>query len=172
MPAKPVNLWKPGTHPSPTFLFRQGMARLADDPKTARGQMSAAFDALPETDPLKLLAWASIVETYTLQWDDFRPLDKWISWLETRIGKGLRFADKEIEARVVTSMSKALMFRQPHHPDIDFWIDSALTAAREFADINFRVQTYLFIAFFYFWRGDLVRFRAIQTEIESLAALP
>jgi len=159
------------TH-SPILMFWRGTARLADDPAAARRDLKAAFDRAPDTHSIKLLAWAAVVDTYTLAWNDFRPLDTWISWMEDAIAGGLGFPDKMVEARVVTSMSTALMLRQPHHPAITGWIAAALPAAREFANIDFRVQTYFFIAVFYFWRGDLSHFRAIQTEIESLVTLP
>lgn len=157
---------------SPILMFWRGTARLADDPAAARHDLKTAFHGAPGTSSIKLLAWAAVVDTYTLAWNDFRPLDAWINWMEEAIAGGLEFKDKVVEARVVTSMSTALMLRQPHHPAITDWMAAALPAAREFADIDFRVQTYFFIAVFYFWRGDLVHFRAIQAEIDSLVTLP
>ncbi len=159
------------TH-SPVLMFWRGTARLADDPAAARRDLKIAFDEAADTSAIKLLAWAAVVDTYTLAWDDFRPLDAWISWMENAMAGGLEFTDKVVAARVVTSMSTALILRQPHHPEITDWIAAALPAAREFADINFRVQTYFFIAVFYFWRGDLPHFRAIQAEVDNLVTLP
>ncbi|MBS3809369.1 MAG: hypothetical protein KGY38_04360 [Desulfobacterales bacterium] len=161
-----------GQNTSAVLLFWMGTSRLSSDPAGARTYLEKAFDAAADHDPVKLLSWSAIIDTYCLEWNDFRPLDRWIAWMEKTLGSGFVFRDKDIEARVVTTMSAALMLRQPHHPQIDIWTQRSMTLTRELADINFRIQKYLFLAFFYFWRGDLNRFRFILKEVGNFVSLP
>lgn len=161
-------------HPeaSPVLVFWLGIARLPYNPGAARAELEKVFALCADRDPLKLRAWSAIIDTYIFEWNDFTPLDRWIGWMEGALESGLAFENREIEARVVTGLSAALILRQPHYPEINTWIERTLILARELPDINFKVQAYSFIVIFNFWRGDLVRLRAMLSEIEILVSLP
>ncbi len=155
---------------SPLLQFWLGISRIPYDPAGARLELVEAFDGAPDADPLKILAWSAIIDTYCLEWNDFHPLDSWIEWMEKALAAGLVFQNREIEARAAAGMSTALMIRQPHHREINTWSERCLALMPELPDIASRLQKFLFLAIFYFWRGDLARFRFVQKEIQNLAS--
>ncbi len=155
---------------TPILQFWLGICRIPYDPAGARLEVAAAFDGATDADPLKVLAWSSIIDTYCLEWNDFHPLDYWIEWMENALAGGLVFQNREIEARAAAGMSAALMIRQPHHREIDAWAERCLALMHELPDIASRVQKFMFLAIFYFWRGDLARFRFVRGEIQNLAS--
>lgn len=155
---------------SALLRFWLGISRIPYDPAGARQELAAAFDGAADADPLKVLAWSAIIDTYCLEWNDFHPLDDWIEWMENALATGLVFQNREIEARAAAGMSAALMIRQPHHRDIDAWAERCLTMMPELSDIASRMQKFMFLAIFYFWRGDLARFRFVRKEIQILAS--
>ncbi|MFW6297597.1 MAG: BTAD domain-containing putative transcriptional regulator [Desulfosalsimonas sp.] len=158
---------------APAFLeYWLGVSKMPHDPAGARLELEKAFAAAEETENLKVLSWSAIVYSYCLEWNDFHGLDYWIEWMEKALASGLVFRTRQAEAWAAAGMSTALMIRRPQHRHIDYWTERCFALIRELTDADLRVQKYMFLAFFYFWRGDLARFRFVRKEIEDLAGLP
>jgi DNA-binding SARP family transcriptional activator len=105
--------------------------------------------------------------------NDFRPLDRWIDWLDRRIAGGAAFPSAEIEARVSASMSGALLRRRPHHPDIRAWVDRGLSASREaVGDENLKLQSMVHAANYHHWMGDRAAASLALEEIRLLSRSP
>ncbi|MDY6822818.1 MAG: hypothetical protein SWH68_03330 [Thermodesulfobacteriota bacterium] len=62
---------------------------LPEDPAGARRQLEKAFGAADDLDAIKFLAWSAIVDTYCIEWNDFKPLDHWIAWMEKALAAGI-----------------------------------------------------------------------------------
>jgi len=68
-----------------------------------------------------------VVESITSGFEDFKPLDRWISILEKLLSRFKTFPSSEIELRVATGMFQSLLYRQPQHREIEAWADRALS---------------------------------------------
>ena len=54
-----------------------------------------------------------------------------------------KFPSKEIEGRVASSMTAALVIRKPHHPEVETWTERALSLAIDNKDVETQIQTLL-----------------------------
>ena len=122
---------------SPLLLYWLGMGRLMTDPTSARGcfeKAFALFDAQGEKEGC-LLAAADVINSIVLEWDDFRPLDPWIEYIDRSVGPSTRLASPEMEARVASAMVSALWRRTYRHPHMNVWIERTLRACAKVEDV-------------------------------------
>jgi LuxR family maltose regulon positive regulatory protein len=115
------------------------------------------------------LAWSAAVDTIVFEWNDFTLLDHWIEWLDERLLRDPSFPSPEIEARVASSMTGALLYRQPYHSDIRKWIERSLSLCREIDNTNLQMQAYLYSVNYYAWIGDLANCSTMAEEIRKTA---
>ncbi len=161
-------------HDNPWLLYWHGVCRQPFHPSEARDYFEKAlqsFNARRDSAG-EFLSWSSMVDSFLYEWNNFTPLDRWIQWLEDSIRSGKSFPSPEIEAKVTSSISAALMIRQPHHPDIDQWIERGLSLSRQCRDANIYFQAYSFTANYYFWAGNQNNIKVVMEEIRRLAHLP
>ena len=118
-----------------------GSARIAIDPGAAREALEQAFecarDVADETCQIEIAA--AIIQTYMLQYTHFRPLDRWIGFLEAKVNQGGAFRDNEAELRVLGAFLMALAYRQPGHPQLPQIIERVFELAQSDVDANLRL---------------------------------
>ena len=119
-----------------------------------------------------LLSWSGIVDAVLFEYDDFKRLDSWIEWLEKRMQHDPSFPSPEIEARVASSMTGALLYRRPYHLDIKKWMERALSLSREIGDLALQMKAHLNAVSYYAWMGDLSNSNVLADEIRRTAQLP
>ena len=159
---------------SPWLRYWLGMCVLPLRPSDARNHFEQAFSMFTvENDPAGiLLAWATIVETFPYEWNNFTPLDAWIDRFEELQRAGVTTPAPEIEAKVALSITTALMIRHPDHARLGDWIEKTLSLARTAEDAGFRMKAYSSVMNFYVWIGDTVNSRMVMGEIQKLAESP
>jgi DNA-binding SARP family transcriptional activator len=140
----------------PWLLYWAGVCSHRWDPVESRAALERALELFSRTgeEAGAFLSWSGIVDAILFQWSDFRPLDRWIDWLDRCNVEGAAFPSAEIEARVSASMSGALLRRRPDHPDIRAWVDRALSASSATGDENLKLQSMVHAANYYHWTGD------------------
>jgi hypothetical protein len=100
--------------------------------------------------------------------EDLKPRDRWIDWLDERMGRDPRFPSLEIEADVASVMAVALMWRRPERNAMRLWIDRALSSSRATRNSTIRILTLRRALHCYTWIGDK---KACLTLLDELARM-
>ncbi|MCX5915476.1 MAG: BTAD domain-containing putative transcriptional regulator [Deltaproteobacteria bacterium] len=162
----------------PWLLYWKGTCQLPFTPALARPHLEKAFYRFrAEKDvPGIFLSWSGIVDSIATGFEDFKPLDRWISILEKLLSRFKTFPSPEIELRVATGMFYALLYRQPQHREIEAWADRALSLTEGAAGINTKIQALSRMIFYRTQVGDSEKarllFNALRQSAQSLDATP
>ena len=162
----------------PWLLYWKGTCQLLFTPALASPTLEKSFHRFrKEKDvPGIFLSWSAVVESIMAGFEDFKPLDGWISVMEKLLPRLKTFSSPEVELRVATGMFHALLFRQPQHREIEAWADRALFLAEGTAGINLKVQTLSRMIFYRTQMGDSGKarllFNALRQSAQSRDATP
>jgi len=158
----------------PWLLYWSGVCSHMRNPAESRAAFERALDLFSRAgdEAGAFLSWSGIVDTILLEWNDFRPLDRWIDWLDRRVAEGAAFPSAEVEARVSASMAGALLRRRPHHPEIRAWVDRALSASRAAGDGNLALRSLVRAANHHHWTGNRAAASLALEEIRLLSRSP
>jgi len=154
----------------PRLLYWLGMALLPHRPESARHHLEEAVVALQaqgDVDGL-LLAWAGIVESHLVAWDDFSPLDRWIDLLVSLRRQLPAFPSEDIAARVSCAMYAALLYRRPDHPELNEWRKRAEQIALHHADPRLMTSAAYVIVQHAIFTGSVDAVRPIVERIRAL----
>ncbi len=118
-----------------------GTARMAIDPGSARETLEQAFELASNAgdETCQMETSAGIIRTYMLQYTHFRPLDRWIAVLETKIIQRQAFPDSEAELRVLGAFLVALAYRQPGHVQLPKIVERVFELIQSDLDVNLRL---------------------------------
>lgn len=149
-----------------------GICRLPFNPKEGQRLLEIAFRlfevAGDETGAL--LAWSGIVQTFMYIFDDFKPLDQWIGWLDAWSQKQLPFPSSEIALNVAAGMTSTLTWRNPVHPNVKKWVDLALSLAKESENIELATRAYTNCAVYMIWMGEFDQCTILISEMKRMIA--
>ncbi len=165
----PENIFKKNTW----LVFWQGVAELVIDPEVSCRHFETAFQVFSENGDTtgKLLSWSGIVDAIALQFGSFKEFDKWIRVFEQIKDYYLTISDKQIQCRVASSIFKALVLRQPHHPDVEKWAELALKRGDDSKTLNMRSWTYVRLQFYYFAiKTDFRKVDKMAVQLKRIAA--
>jgi len=156
---------------NPWLLYWMGACHLPFDPLLARPCFEKAFKKFrAEEDPPGLfLAWSGIVESITSGFEDYKPLDQWISVFEELMKRFKRLPSQEIALRVTTNMFMALLYRQPQHPEIEAWTEQALSLAEASSNIGEKLRTLNRLAQYLMFMGDFRKTILVMNSSQQLA---
>lgn len=157
----------PAEQHSAWIIYWSATASLPIDPHGARQHYEAALERFSKEKDLNgiYMSWAGIVDSFIFSWDDFKPLDHWISWMETFIQDNPGFPSPEIEARIVFAMFCSLMYRQPQHPDMPIWSQRLGSLLEHLPDKNRRIAIATHYVLYLAWMG---KFELATAVIERL----
>jgi len=126
---------------SPWLLYWKGQSALAVAPARGRACLEQAFELFNERGDVTgaLLTWIGLVDTMIFGFEDLKPLDRWIDWLDERMDRDPRFPSLEIEADVASVMAVALMWKRPERNALRLWIDRALSSSRATRNSTIRI---------------------------------
>lgn len=156
----------------PWLLYWQGVCKLLSGVLSeGRTCFEKAFDLFNMNMDKggALLCWSGVVESIIYAWDDFRPLDKWIEWLEEHL-KEMPIEETVPGAKAAACMVMALYFRKFHDPEIETWMDRALSLARKTGDVNMLMQANL-NAVWYLLFTDVPRCRVMLDQAGNMVKL-
>jgi len=158
------------TRERPWLLFWRGAGRTAAAPAAARADLDAAlalFRRAGDADG-SFRAWATLVETFFYEQEDYRPLDGWIALFEELGREFPVYPSLDVETRAAAAMLLALMCRQPHHREIKVWARRALELAERTADPDLRVRSTLHVLAYQLWIGDLETAEVLAGDLRTL----
>lgn len=141
---------------SPWLHYWLGHCAFVVNPAEGRACLEQAFQLFNEQgdDAGALQAWAGIADTFIYDFDDFKPLDRWIDWLDEWISREMPFPTSEIEAAVASAMVGVLVWRRPGHSAIQQWINKALSSSQESRNSTVRLLACRRALHYYVWVGD------------------
>jgi DNA-binding SARP family transcriptional activator len=126
----------------PWLLYWFGTAQIAVHPDRARGILERCHElSEARADPLcALLAAAGVVQTYMMEYRQFRPFDRWIPVFAGAFDEGLAFPNSEVELRVLCAFLVALSYRNPTHPRVTSCIERVFELVHTGADVGGRLH--------------------------------
>ena len=157
----------------PWILYWLGVCGLPFSPSSARGHLEKAYNIFKaKGDPTgQMLAWCTIVETFTYEFADVAPLDHWIAELERFMEKNPFFSSPEIEARIAAGMFTALIFRQPQHPMLPEWTQRVEHIIASCPDMSTRLLLGLNLLLYYsWWTAEFEKGRHLIEMLKPLAS--
>ncbi len=152
------------------LLYWMGACRLPSKPSQARDYFEKAFEKFKNQEDFSgaFLAWSGIIDTIEHDFEGFEQLDKWIQVLEQLITIYKAFPSKDIRARVALRMFTALVLRQPEHPEIMTWAELAISLTGNLGDINAKIQTLFYLAFYRMYMGDFEKANIMINAVRHL----
>ena len=102
----------------PWLAYWEGVARVNVDPLAARASLERAYNGFVARgdSAAQIQAVEALIVSHYLAWDDWRPVDRWIDVMEQLLARERTFASPDAEARALSSLAIALVYRQPGHP--------------------------------------------------------
>ena len=154
----------------PWLLQWMGTCRLPFDPLQSQAYFEKAFAGfeIQKEDPGTILALWGIVESIRVSGGDLKQLDRWISVLEDLSHRFTVFPSHEAGVRFVSMMTGALIYRQPHHPEIQKWTERAFAMAQRSSSMDLKLEILSHLNMFYNLTGD---FEKAIPVIEALKTI-
>jgi LuxR family maltose regulon positive regulatory protein len=127
-------------------LHWKGIAFLATSPVEAREDLERSFRlaATRGDDLCRVLTASGIIQAYLLEYNRFRPLDRWINELTHALPLA-KFPTPEAEIRAQSALLTALSFRMPDHPALDQCAQRVLDLLPSVSDANLRLSATVFV---------------------------
>lgn len=157
----------------PWALYWLAASRLPVAPRESRLLYEHTFElfsTLRQPDIKGLLLSASgAMDAILYELDDFSLLDRWIPVLDELAREHPQLVMGEVEARVSSSMFISMVMRQPHHRDLEYWVDRAYHASRASSDANLRMSVEPLVAISIIWAGHYPKAWAVIEGMQHLA---
>jgi LuxR family transcriptional regulator, maltose regulon positive regulatory protein len=156
---------------NPWLLYWRGACQLPFAPSQSQVYFEKAFELFKNREDVTgiFLAWSGVVDSILSGFEDFKPLDRWISALDTLRPDFKSFPSEKIKAAVASSMFSALVRRQPHHPKIDNWAQQILASAESHENGSVKIQTLMPLAMYCMYIGDTEKTLRTIHQIRSLS---
>ena len=155
-------------------LFWHGSAAAPFAPAEARNDLERAlrrFMAAREAAGI-FQSWSAIVDSYSGAYIDAKQLDKWLTVLDEIRREYPKYPSSEVEARVSAAAFFALIWRQPHHPDVRTWRDRVETLLLDSTNPSQRILLGSQLFQYCCWTGDAARAKFVFDTLSKSAALP
>lgn len=139
----------------PWLIYWRGLCRVLFAPAEARHDLERAyamFDTRNDAAGM-YLSWATIIDSFLIEWTNFTPMDKWIAAFESLRVRHPRFPSPEIEARAVFAVIGVLSYLRPDHPELPAWVARAEQLLHSITDVNQRILSGMILHLYYVWLG-------------------
>jgi LuxR family transcriptional regulator, maltose regulon positive regulatory protein len=158
---------------SPWILFWKGQNALATAPVQGRTHLLQAFRLFNERgdDTGALLTWIGLGLAYVYGFEDLKPIDRGIDWLDERMGRAPSFPSPKIEAEVASIMALGLMWRRPDRIAMGQWMDRALLSSRATRNSTIRSSTLRHALLYNTWIGDKKACLTLLDELMRMSAV-
>jgi LuxR family maltose regulon positive regulatory protein len=155
----------------PWLHYWAGVCRAALNPADSCAHFEKAFHLfeVQEEAAGALMAWSGVIQTYIFMCDNFKPLDRWIAWLDDYTREGVHFPSPEIHAAVASGMIGALEWRMPAHPDAGKWVREALDASLQCPQTDACLRAFTNCALYYGWMGAFAEGRLLIDEMRKIS---
>jgi LuxR family maltose regulon positive regulatory protein len=157
----------------PWALYWLAASRLPVAPRESRLLYEQTFERFSaQTDPdIKglLLSASAAMDAILYELDDFSLVDRWIPVLDKLAREHPSLMSGAVEARVSSSMFISMVLRQPHHRDLEYWVERAYRASLASPDANLRMSIEPLVAISIIWAGHYPKAWAVIEGMQRLA---
>jgi len=155
----------------PWLLYWKGICSMLFNPGEGFMFLEKAHRLFRERgdDAGALISWAGLIDACFYEFDDQRPLDGLIDWLDEKTSQEYSFPTLEIELAVAAAMVSALVLKRPTHPEVRNWIGRALSLSQNSSNAILSVSAPLNAAFFYSWMGETAGLRIVLDWTRGMA---
>ena len=158
----------------PWALYWLAASRLSLAPRESRLLYEQAFERFsaqtgPDVRGL-MLSGAGAMDAILYELDDFSLVDRWITVMDELARAHPQLVTDSVEVRVSSSMCIALTMRQPHHPDLESWVERAYRVSRSSPDPNLRMSVEPLVAISIMWAGHYPKAWAVIESMQQLLA--
>ena len=145
--------------------YWHGQSRFGGDPKRALSAFERALGLFERARDIEggWLTWSAGVHAIVFEGSDFRRLDPWLERAERLFDGPRALATEAAEARVVSAITLALVYRG-RGPEARSWVERALSLARSMSDPDLKLSLMGTIHVYCAMQGDVVR-SALLTEL-------
>ncbi|MCJ7493259.1 MAG: hypothetical protein MUP68_03350, partial [Deltaproteobacteria bacterium] len=159
---------------NPWLLYWMGACQLPFTPSQSQTYFEKAFELFKNGEDVAgiFLAWAGVVASILSGFEDFKPLDQWISTLDKLRHDFKVFPSEQIRTVVASSMFQALVRRQPHHPEIEDWAQQTFESAEGHENVSVKIQTLIPLAIYRMYIGDTRKTLLAIHQIRQLSQSP
>lgn len=158
----------------PWTLYWSAVARMHASPRESRILHEQAFELFRsrrEEDELGLmLSCSGAMDAILYELDDFTLLDRWIPIMDELLQAHPQMLLRAAGARLETSLLASMVIRQPHHQDLEKWVERAYatSVAQDNADLRMLVEPRVAIAII--WGGHYPKAWAVIEGMRQLCA--
>lgn len=154
---------------TPWLQYWLGISSQPFNMQISRKYFIQAYEQFKKEDLIEglLHAWVGVVESYIIEWGNFKPLDRWIEEMETFLAREIAIPSPQLEQKVTSGMFSALMYRQPAHPQLEYWEQKLLDIISQMKN-NYAQIKMGFQLFFYYtvWVGNLAKASVIAKALK------
>ncbi len=153
---------------SPWLSYWRGCCLNAVNPAEAKGELTRAFELFETAGEStgSMLAWAMVVYSIVVGWEDHEELDAWIAKFYQLRESHPEYPSPEIEALMVQSICQALVWRQPSHTDLPAWATRLRQLITASGNKNFRILAGADLVLYYTLAGEPVSVRALAAVLD------
>lgn len=157
---------------NPWLLYWRGLVTLFVDPAGGRAFLQQAFETFQvRGDPAgRTLACAGVIDALLYEMACSKHLDRWISLLEESLRGSPPFPDPDVALRLVSGLFKALMIRQPDHPEMKEWAGRLLERVPPARDPNLRAVAIADVAWHHLFCGTFSEAAKFIEEMRGLVS--
>ena len=157
---------------NPWLLYWMGFARQIPDPSGSRILFEKAFEKFKnQRDKTGMfLSWSDLMSCIWFEMKDLSIFEQWIQVLEGMMQDFNEFPSQEIGARVATNMVSILAICQPWHPEIEAWVERALSFAEGCTDIHVRRNVLFQVGHYRILTGQYRKTLELINRLRQLAA--
>lgn len=159
---------------APWSRYWLGTSLIPFDQKNARAHLERAFGQFAaDGDPMaQALAAAGMIESYFLEWTDFRPMRRWVDTLEPLLDR-LNFAGAlHSERKIYNSLLLGTMYVMPGHKLLGRTVVRVTEMLDEDMDVNSKASTAMFLLGYCNLACDIERGRRAVLCVEPLITHP
>lgn len=159
---------------APWSRYWLGTSLIPLDQKEARAHLERAFGQFAaDGDPMaQALAAAGMIESYFLEWADFRPMRRWVDTLEPLLDR-LNFSGSfHSERKIYNSLLLGTMYVMPGHKLLGRTVARVTEMLDEDMDVNSKASTAMFLLGYCNLACDVDRGRRVVLCIEPLIKHP
>ena len=152
---------------TPWLVYWLGVCRMPFNQREARSHLEQAYSGFKQAQqPLGMyLAWTGIVETFSYEWDDYTPLDRWVEEIKTLQHAHPLDRYPQAEPRVVSAALHMLSFARSDDPELQYWVRYAEKLRNELRGSPLYMLLSNALYLHYGWIGDLDKLREWSQDL-------
>ena len=159
---------------NPWTLYWLGVARMHVSPRESRKLQERAYDLFQQKSEPDLrgllMSCAGVMDAILYELDDFSLDDRWIDIMVKLLREHPDLVSGALEARISCSLFTAIVSRQPHHPESEYWGERAYRASIEQTEVNVRIWVEPRVALGIAYGGHFPKALAVIDGVRRLVA--